>query len=145
MRKSKGSLLQMGDGAVSPAVEAFTSIAKLTNFKPPKFGQGVIDVTNHDSVANEHVTDGIQDHGEIPIEGYWLPEAATHGDATGLEKKAIDGGVHNFKVLVPTATGTKTYAFAASVVFEPNVGGPKDALKFSGTLRLSGPVTRTTA
>jgi hypothetical protein len=143
-RRAKGSLLQMGDGAVDPGPEAFTAIAKLTSFKPPAFGEGVIDTTNFDSAADEHVTDGIQSHGEVPVEGFWLPEAATHGDTAGLAAKAIAGGTHNFKVVVNTATGTKTFAFAASVRFEPNVGGPRDALKFSGALRISAGVTITT-
>ena len=139
-RKAKGTLLNIGDGA---GPEVFTPVAELTSIGLPEFGTGTIDVTNFDSADEEHVSDGIQAHGEVAIEGNWLPEHATQSETTGLLAKAIAGEPTNWTVVVSAGAGTKTFAFAAIPRFMPKVGGPKDALKFSGTLKVTGAITIT--
>jgi len=136
---SKGTALQIGDGA-SP--EVFTTVAELTKVDPPKFGTGTVETTSHDSTAKEYVSDGIQDHGETAIEGNWLPNHATHGSTAGLLKKAKDGALSNWRIVVTPGSGsTFTTTGAAFCTFEPKAGAPTDKLSFSGSLKWSGAVT----
>ena len=141
-RKAKGTLLQIGDGA---GPEVFTSVAELTSIGAPSFGTGSIDTTNYDSTAEEFISDGIQIHGDVAIEGNWLPEHASQNETAGLLSKAIAGGAMNVQLVVSAGTTTKTFKFPVILTFQPQIGGPKDALKFSATLKVAGPVTTTSA
>lgn len=134
-QKAKGALLKIGDGVVG--TEAFTAVAELTSIGLPEFGQGTIETTNFDSANEEHIADGIVSHGEVPIEGNWLPGNATQGEVSGLLKVAKDGTTRNFQI----AVGGKTFTIPAIVRFKPTIGGPRDALKFSATLKVAGAVT----
>jgi hypothetical protein len=140
-RKAKGTLLQIGDGA---GPEVFTTIALCLTIPFPEWGQGTIETTNFDSSDEEHVTDGIQAHGEPEAEILWIPENATQNDTAGALSKAISGVISNYKVSVITATGTKVFAFAASVRFMPSAVSPRDALKARVKFKLTGGVTITT-
>ncbi len=133
-KKAKGALFKIGDGA---GPEVFTTIAELTSIGVPEFGHGTIETTNFDSANEEHIADGIVSHGEVNIEGNWLPGNATQGEATGLLKAAKDGIVRNFQIAVEG----KTFTFPAIVRFKPTIGGPRDALKFSAALKIAGAVT----
>lgn len=141
-RKAKGTLLKIGDGA---GPEVFTTVAELTKIGFPEFGTGTVEVTSFDSTDEEFVSDGIQGHGDISIEGNWLPEHASQNDTAGLLAKAIAGEVSNYEIVVPTPAGTKTFAFAAFLKFKPKDVGPRDALGFTGTLKPTGAITVTTA
>lgn len=136
-RKAKGTLLKIGNGAEP---EVFASIAELTKISFPEFGTGTMETTSFDSTEEEFQSDGIQQHGELAIEGNWLPEHATQSETAGLLKAAIDGTLTNFQIAVAAGAGTKTYTFPAFVKFRPKDVGPKDALGFTGTLKVSGAV-----
>ena len=97
---AQGTLLQVGDGA-SP--EVFTTIAEVGTIQGPGLDSDQIDVTNHTSV-NEYreYIQGLKEPGELSFTINFVPDDATHDNATGLVSFYEDGLKRNFQMVFPT-------------------------------------------
>ena len=122
---SHGTLLLVGDGAVLPAVEAFTTIAKIKDIGGPGFNRGTHDASTQTTDWGE-VVPGIKMGGQVMFDINLIPTEATHDETTGLLKDFIDGTKRNFQLVFPDTANT-TWQFAAFVLsFEPDA--PVDGL-----------------
>lgn len=130
-----GTLLKLGD-AGSP--EVFTTVAEVTNIKPPKVSAGEDDVTSHDSSGWEESIPTLLSGGEVPVEVNWLPTNATQNETTGLMYVLLNRVKRNWKVVLPGSV--KTYAFVAWIKdFEGDTPLDK-AMKAKFTLKITGAV-----
>lgn len=132
-----GSLLQLGDGAVS---EAFTSVAEITELTPPQMSRDDIDVTSHQSSDGyREFISGLRDGGEVSFKANWLPTNSTHDGTTGLLETFNDNVNHNWKVILPNTL--ITIAFSGFLTaFEPDLPLEEQA-QLSGTIKVSGKPT----
>ena len=108
-----GTLVQYGDAA-SP--EKFTTLAEVVTIDPPEQAAPEIDVTSHDSVANEYILSSCEDSGEFSIEANYIGDAT---DTAVLGKLA--GAATNWQLCFPNwgagpKTGTFTTTFATDIV-----------------------------
>lgn len=141
-KAAKGTLLKRGDGAVS---EVFTTIAEVSTISGPETTVETVDATSHDSSAAEFISTALPDNGEIGFEFNYVPGNAQQ---EGLVTDMNAGTLRNFQLICPTthASTPMTFAFAAIVTkCGPMALGTKDAIRFSGTLKISGAITRTWA
>lgn len=132
-----GSLLKRGDGA-SP--EVFTTVAEVR--KVGEFGSeaNLIDMTNLDSPNGfmEYLL-SMKDGVELPVEVNFLPANTTQSVAAGLIADHNNGTTRNFKLVLPGAFGT--FSFAALVKgWKANVA-PNEGLIATFTLKLTGAIT----
>ena len=134
---ARGSILQMGDGAVS---EAFASIAEITKLTPIALKRDSVDVSSHQSPDGyKEFIAGMRDAGEVDCEANWLPTNATQNNTTGLLASFHDNLNHNFKVVLPD--NLLTIGLSAHVTeFEGDLPLEKQGtLKFK--LKISGKPT----
>jgi hypothetical protein len=136
---TKGLQLQRGDGG---GPETFTKIGEVTSIKGPSESMPTIDVSSFDSTAMEFLV-GIPDAGSIDYEFNYVgpdaQQAAAHADM-------VAGTKRNFKVVasdMPVGGSNATsISFAGYFVkHEFSGGGVNQALKGSGSIKISGPVT----
>lgn len=135
-----GSSLQMGDGATP--TENFTTVAEVKDITPPPFSRDSIEVTNQDSSGGwREFIAGWRDGGELTFEVNWLPTNATQDQNTGLVAQFLDDDNHNYRVILPDAIAT--ISFAGHIT---NIEGDlplEDAGTASVTIKVSGAVTIT--
>ncbi len=136
-KASKGTLLQIGDGAGS---ETFATIGEILSFKIPGVKNDVIDVTSMDDAAKEFISSGITDGGELTFE---LNFAGPDTQQQQLRTDAIAGTLRNFKALINDHASVKTtFNFSA---FITEVGGVEagvgEQYKMSITAKVSGLAT----
>ena len=126
-----GSILQIGDGAVS---EAFTAVAELTELIPPQRSRDEIDVTSHQSPDGyREFIPGLRDGGEVAWKANWLPTNATHED---LLSQFDDNEVHNWRIYIPSVG--KTLPFSGFLTaYEPDLPLEEQA-QLGGTIKVSG-------
>lgn len=135
-----GTILKMGDGAVS---ESFTAIAEVTDIQGPSFSKEAIEVTNHGSTDGwrEYIS-GLKDGGEITLSLNWLPGAVTHDESTGIMSKLYGDDVDNYQLLLPDDDETQINFAAVCTAFEGSE--PIDnKLAADVTLKISGKPTFT--
>ncbi len=140
-KASKGTLIQVGDGAGS---EAFTSIGDVLSFSAPSESMDTIDVTAMDDTAKEFIPSGIVDGGEVTFDVNFAGNDAQH---QSLRADLRAGTARNFKILLNDSTGTKTqFAFTGYVTkFDGAKAGIGEQYKASVTIKVTGLPTMTYA
>jgi hypothetical protein len=131
-----GTLLKMGDGA-SP--ENFGTVVEVTELKPPQISLKTEDATSHDSGGWDEIIATLLSGGEVSGKLNWRPVDPTHNETTGMISAMLNRSSKNWKVVLPNAI--KTFSFAGILTdFKPDapVNG-KLAADF--TIKISGPVT----
>ena len=133
---SYGTLLKIGDGGTP---ESFTTVAEVTDIKPPKISAKMEDATSHDSSGWEESIPTLLSGGEIEVKVNWLPTDSTQNETTGLMYALTNRARKNWQVVLPSTA--KTFAFAAFVQdFEGDT--PLDGkLGATFTLKVTGAVT----
>lgn len=129
-----GSLLQLGDGAVS---ESFTSVAEITKLSPPNRSRDEIEVTHTTSSDGyREFIPGWRDGGEVPFEANWLPTNTTQDETTGILESFNDNVTHNWRIVVPNAS--LYFPFTGFVTtYEPDLDIEKQGT-LSGTIKITG-------
>jgi predicted secreted protein len=128
-----GSLLQIGDAAVS---EAFTSIAEITKLNPPKRSRDEIEVTHTTSPDGyREFLPAWRDAGEISYEANWIPTNTTQDETTGLLATFHDNVTHNFRIVIP-AVGLYFPFTGFVTAYEPDLDIMKQGT-LSGTIRVT--------
>ena len=119
---AQGTLLKIGDGAVS---ESFTTIAEVKSIDGPKFDTDDVDVTTHDTSDGFHeYIAGLKEGGELGFAINLVPQHATHSLATGLLGRYMEDGDkrHNFQVVLPDSTSWVIPGYVKSF----GIGAPVD-------------------
>lgn len=129
-KKAKGSVLQIGDGATP---EVFTTIAEVTTIKQSGAKFDEVDVTNMESLAKEFQA-GMEDSGTLQLAMSFV------NDATQTSLKSAKGTVVNFVWQFPTLATPKKLTFAALVQSVNLDVDPKNVLKATCDLHISGAV-----
>jgi predicted secreted protein len=131
-----GSVLKLGDGAVT---EAFTSVAKIRSIDPITQTKPLVDVTDLDSTGREYIG-GLADGDEFGVTASLLMDEVTHGEASGLDKVFLDGQARNFE-LIPNAQ-SKKLKFAA-ICTQRGFGGfdADGVMMHTWRMKISGGVT----
>ncbi len=138
--KGFGVKLGIGDGA-DP--EVFTDIAELaSDLTGPGLTRETFETTSHDSTGGYNTYGaGPKDLGEFSFEINYIPNEATHKDATGgLLNLFESGALTNFQLTFPDSVPTKWVIPVIVTGFEP-VSRLKDKLGASVTLKGSGAPT----
>lgn len=129
-----GTLLKIGDGAVS---EAFTTVAEVKSISGPQFDTDDIDVTTHDTSDgfHEHIA-GLKEGGELGFDINFVPTHATHSLATGLLGSYMENGDkrHNFQIVFPDSTTWLIPGFVKSFSINAPVD---DVLSASVSIKVS--------
>lgn len=132
-----GTLLKVGDGA-DP--ENFTPIAEITALKPPGMENEAVEVTNQGSGGWDEWIPVLTKGGEVSFEINYVPGEATHDGSNGVISLLRSRTTRNWQIVFPDTASTSV-TFAAFVQkFDPEAN-PKDKLKASVTLKVTGPVT----
>lgn len=139
---SKGTKLFIGNDD-DPI--AWTAIPGVTGVPVPAVSVGEINTSDLDSEWEEYIED-LKDGGEINFTLNLKRKTTGAGfhEAQEALEDAAGAGAKNFKITLP-APFSKSYTFKALVkTFQPDAQ-LKAALSASVTLRLTGPVARSTA
>lgn len=137
-KSSFGTLLKIGDGAVS---ESFTTIASVRNIGGPELSLDTEEVTSHDSTDGwEEAIGTILHAGDVKFEINYLPTSVTHNASTGLIADMVARTRRNFKIVFPDGSST-TWTFAAFVTGVSPTANVKGALRASVTLSVTGKPT----
>ena len=133
-----GTLLQVGDGAVS---ESFTTIAELRSLKGPSIKADVIDVTTHNTATPfKRFISGLLDGGDVTFDINFIPQDPTHSYSAGLLADMLNRTRRNFQIVFPDA-GTPTWLIPGIITGFDMTSGPTDVLKASITVKVAGPPT----
>ena len=135
--KGAGATLAVGDGA-SP--EVFTTIAEVIEVTGPDSSNDEIETTNLSSTAKEFIA-ALKDNGSCDFEAHFNPSNTQHGN---LWDDADAATVKNYKLTwSDPATSPDPYVQFAAFVSSLSVANPpNDSVKISGTLRITGAITR---
>jgi len=134
-----GSLLQIGDGAVS---EAFSTVAEIVELTPPAMSRDDIDVSNNDSSDGyREFIPGWRDGGEVSAKANWLPTNTTqaYSSASGLHGQFNDNVKHNYRIVLPSSLITISFS-GFLTAFEPDLPLEEQA-QLSFTIKISGKPT----
>ncbi len=103
-----GSILQLGDGAVS---EVFANVAEITELSFLQMSKDSIETTNHNSPSafRERIP-GMKDAGQIDVKANWLPTNSTQNGTTGILASFNDDLNHNWKIITPGSLATATFS-----------------------------------
>ena len=133
-----GTLLQVGDGAVS---EAFTTIAELRSLKGPSIKADVIDVTTHNTATPfKRFISGLLDGGDVTFDVNFIPQDPTHSYSAGLLADMLNRTRRNFQIVFPDV-GTTTWLIPGIITGFDMTSDPTDVLKASITVKVAGPPT----
>ena len=140
-----GSKAQTGQGTTLSIGATPTLVGEITS-GPKGTGRknNTTDVTNLDSTAEEF-------KGTIPSSGSWEIEFSRVGDDAGqtaMETAFAAASTESFAIQFPktaaqTTSGDKITFDAVIEQLNYSVNGPKDVIKGSATLKVSGPLTIT--
>lgn len=119
----------------NPATSGWLLVGNLTNVPAPQTEKSEIDVTDFDSDAVESLP-GLPDNGEMPIAGWF--NYADVGQAVLLaDSLDPEAPLRNFRLNFTRQV--MRFTFSAFVKrFQPQAGGPNEAYRFEGSLRVSG-------
>lgn len=134
-----GTLLKMGDGAVS---ETFTTVMEVTKIGAPNISLKKEDATHHGSNGWEEVIGTLLKGDDIPVDVNWIPGDPTHDSTTGVLAAILGRSKKNWKLVLPDAALT-TFNFKAIVSDFKGDEPVEGKLKASFSLTPSGPVTVT--
>jgi predicted secreted protein len=133
-----GTLLKIGDGAVS---ENFTAVAELRTITGPKLSAEVIDVTVHNTPTPwRRFISGLLDGGEVTFEINFIPTDPTHSYQSGLLKDMTDRTRRNFQIVFPNS-GATTWLLPTIITGFEMSSDPGGVLMASVTLKVAGPPT----
>jgi predicted secreted protein len=137
-KAAKGLQLKMGDGA-SP--EAFTTIAEVKDITFPLMSVDQLDGTNHDRPGDwAEIILTILRHPEVTFRVNFLPNHATHNNATGYQGLAQAKTLRNWQLVIPQFANA-TYAFQSYVTGVSILGPVAGMLEGDITLKPTGAVT----
>lgn len=137
-KSGHGASIQIGDGATP--VEGFVAIPEVSIDVEHEVINRLEEVTNHQSAGKaEFAPTGVQEWGDVPFSGNWISTNTTH---TALETDARAATKRNFKVVTSDATPVN-YAFTAYIERFKKSYPVNGVVKFTGTLKISGAVTKT--
>lgn len=121
----------------NPATTGFLVVGNLTNVPAPQTEKQEIDVTDFDSTAVESLP-GLPDNGEMAIAGWF--NYTDVGQAVLLaDSLDPDAPVRTFQL--DFTRQDVRFTFDAYVKrFQPQAGGPNEAYRFEGSLRVSGAI-----
>lgn len=131
-----GTLLKLGDGATP---ENFSTVVEVTELKPPQISLKTEDATSHDSNGWEEVIATLLSGGQVTGKLNWRATDPTQNEITGILSKILNRTKANWKVVLPGAI--KTFSFAGLLTdFKPDapVAGKLSA---DFTIQISGPMT----
>ena len=130
---------------LAPAGGTLVKLANIRMVSPPEITRGVIDDTNQDSPggAEEVIYEGIFSVGEIECEGNFI-ESST--DDTAIMGYITAGTKLDIRVgKIPGVTVFRKQSCSGFITkYKPNIGGPKDKMTFSMTIKPTGAITKST-
>lgn len=119
----------------NPATAGFLVVGNLTNVPAPQLEKQEIDVTDFDSAGVESLP-GLTDAGELAIQGFFNYE--DEGQAV-LLADALNPDAPTRTFQIDFTRQDVQFEFTAYVKrFQPQAGGPNEAYRFEGALRVSG-------
>jgi len=135
--RGAGASLAVGDGA-SP--EVFTAIAEVIEYTGPEQTNDEFEVTHLGSSAKEFLA-ALKDNGSSDFECHFKPSNTQH---QGLFTDVAAGTVKNYKMTWsdPDSSPNPTITFAAFISNLSLNTPPNDSVKMSGSLRITGALTR---
>lgn len=130
-----GTVIQRGDGA---SVEAFTTIAEVSNIGGPNISRDLHDVTTLDSVNGfREFIAGFRDGGEVVLDMNWTREGYD------ILKTDFDTNAsRNYKIIMPDV-GSTEFDFAAWVINITQNIPTDDKITMTATLKIDGAITET--
>lgn len=124
----------------NPVTSGFLAVGNLTNVPAPQLEKQEIDTTDFDSSGIESLP-GLTDAGEMAIAGFF--NYADDGQAV-LLADALDPDAPTRTFQLDFTRQDVRFTFEAYVKsFRPGAGGPNEAYRFEGTLRVTGVPTAT--
>lgn len=133
-----GVLLKMGDGG-SP--ENFATVAGVSDITLPGVSVDVVDVTAQDTQGWREKLATLKDPGEVTFEVFFDLTEATHGNTSGLLKKATEGKKVNWKVEFTQYSPVKTWSFSGYVKRVEPQARRDNALTAAVTIAVTGAPT----
>lgn len=127
---AQGTIISRGPGGTGP----FTAIAELRDISGPALSRNPIETTNHND-ADENFVVGIRRYGEVTFTIGFIPNAPTHGNATGLINSWNAGDKDIFQVEYPDTTKWIFSGFISGI--EPSMP-LDDGLTADVTIRTTG-------
>ncbi len=130
-----GAVIQRGDGA---SVEAFTTLAEVSNIGGPNISRDTIDVTTLDSVNGfREFIAGFRDGGEVVLDMNW-----TRASYDLLKTDFDTNASRNYKIIMPDS-GSTEFDFAAWVINIATNIPTDDKITMTATLKIDGAITET--
>lgn len=133
-----GVLLKMGDGA-SP--ENFSTVAGVSDINLPGVSVDLVDVTPQDTQGWREKLATLKDPGQVTFEVFFDLEEATHGNTSGLLKKAQEGKKINWKIEFGQYSPVKTWQFSGYITRVEPQARRDNALTAAVTIAVSGAPT----
>lgn len=133
--------LNIGDSAGS----VFTAVAALESISAPNVSVDSVEVSTMDDPDFWRTfIPGLIDGGEVTISGKLIAANTTQFGANGIWGLLTGRTVRVFRVDLPPAGATPNrFQFSGFfTTFEPEAGGQGDAVTFSASIKVSGPVTQ---
>ena len=137
--RGAGSSLQASNSASPPV---FTAIAEVIEITGPETQNDEIEVTNLSSTAKEFIG-GLKDNGTLEFEAHFATQNAQQQQLFA-DADANPPVVRTYRVVWadPTASPSPYFEFSAFVQSLSNSTPPNDSVKLTGTLRITGSITR---
>lgn len=117
----------------------WVAVGNITSIPVPGPEKPEIDVTDFDSTAAEFLP-GLPDNGSLDFSGFYNEE--DEGQQLMFDDaNDPDAPVRNFRI--DFVKQLQSFSFAGYVrSFRPNAGGPREAYTFTGSIRVSGSVSK---
>lgn len=131
---------QRGDGA-DP--EVFTTVAEVYALSGVGATRNQVDVTHYNSPdGHREFINGLKESNEITISMAFLPDNTTQDQASGILSEFEDGGVTNYKIILPNVAGSEI-TFAAICTSWNMTADIEDRVTADVSFKPSGKVTVT--
>lgn len=133
-----GTLLKMSDMGGTPV---FTTIANISNIKPPGGTTDMSDTTTHDSPnGDEEKTPTQKRTTDMTFTLNWNPNDPTHDGITGIAKVWADKQLTDFKIVFPPAIGLEWPVSGYVSRLEPNDIPVNGIMQIQGTISVVAPL-----
>jgi len=138
-----GATLEIGTaddaGVTVPGSDTFTAIGGVKSFSGPSGDKGEVDVTDLASTGKEYLG-GIPDYGEVAFQGWHDVAQATQTTLWTDFNDSTDTHIRNYKV---TFDDGAEYDFNGYIKSLSHTVDPEGGIELNGSVRVSGPMTRT--